>query len=87
MHVVRLMSPRLDHEDQTKDVDFSPTGIARRREAGYANARAAIEAAPWQREFDQLEGVVLHEAGPEGWLGRDNVLPGSSGPPPTPHAR
>ena len=69
MHVVRLMSPRLDHEDQTKDVDFSPAGIARRREAGYANARAAIEAAPWQREFDQLEGVVLHEAGPEGWPG------------------
>ena len=70
MHVVRLMSPRLDHEDQTKDVDFSPTGIARRRQEGYASARAAIEAAPWQHEFDKLEGVVLHEAGPDGWPGR-----------------
>lgn len=79
MHVVRLLAPRLDHEDQTKDVDFSPSGIARRREAGYANAKAAIDAAPWNRAFESLEGVVLHEAGPEGWPGQGKALPGSSG--------
>ena len=86
MHVVRLMSPRLDHEDQTKDVDFSPAGIARRREAGYASARAAIEAAPWQREFDQLEGVVLHEAGPDGWpvRGKEAAVKGTRASPGTP---
>ena len=27
MHVVRLLAPRLDNEDHTKDVDFSPSGI------------------------------------------------------------
>ena len=66
MHVIRLMAPRLDGEDQTKDVDFSPSGIAKRWDAGYANTRSAIERAPWQGEFDPLEGVFLHEA-VEGW--------------------
>ena len=27
MHVVRLLAPRLDNENHTKDIDFSPTGI------------------------------------------------------------
>lgn len=67
MHVVRLLAPRLDREDQTKDIDFSPAGIARRREAGYINTRAAIEAAPWKRSFAAHEGVLLHEPGPGGW--------------------
>jgi NTE family protein len=61
MHVVRLLAPQLDNEDHTKDVDFSPSGIRRRWEAGYAGTRAAIAQAPWQGEFDALEGVVLHE--------------------------
>ncbi len=61
MHVVRLLAPRLDDENHTKDVDFSPTGIKRRWDAGYENARRAIATAPWQGEFDPLEGVILHE--------------------------
>ncbi len=61
MHFVRLMAPRLDNDDQTKDVDFSTTGIQRRWSAGYANAMRAIERAPWQGKFDSLEGVILHE--------------------------
>jgi NTE family protein len=67
IHIVRLVAPRLDHEDSTKDVDFSPGGIARRREAGYENAKAAIAAAPWKGDFAALDGVVLHEAPAEGW--------------------
>ena len=61
MHVVRLLAPRLDNEDHTKDVDFSPSGIRDRWEAGYANTCRAIEQAPWQGEFDPLDGVILHE--------------------------
>ena len=61
MHVVRLMAPRLDNEDQTKDVDFSPQGIERRWNAGLADTRRAIERAPWIGEFDPIEGVILHE--------------------------
>jgi hypothetical protein len=30
MHVVQLLAPQLSHEDHTKDVDFSPTGIRQR---------------------------------------------------------
>ena len=62
MHVIRLMAPSLDREDQTKDIDFSPSGIAKRWEAGYASARSAIEQAPWQGDFNPLEGVILHES-------------------------
>jgi NTE family protein len=61
MHVVRLLAPRLANEDHTKDVDFSPSGIRKRWEAGYADTLRAIERKPWQGEFDALEGVILHE--------------------------
>lgn len=61
MHIVRLMAPRLDHDNQTKDVDFSADSIGRRWSAGYANAMRAIERAPWRGSFDSLDGVVLHE--------------------------
>ena len=73
MHVVRLLAPQLHNEDQTKDVDFSRDGIARRQEAGYADAKAAIELEPWTGEFGAHEGVLLHEAAPGGWkFGRLN---------------
>jgi NTE family protein len=65
MHVVRLLVPSLDNEDQTKDVDFSPSGIRTRWEAGYANTCEAVERAPWEGEFGALDGVILHEPGEE----------------------
>jgi Patatin phospholipase len=46
---------------KTGDVDFSPSGIRQRWDAGYANTQCAIEPAPWEGEFDPLEGVILHE--------------------------
>jgi NTE family protein len=61
MHVVRLLAPRLDREDQSKDVDFSPDGIRNRWAAGLASARHALDQAPWQGAFDAHEGVILHE--------------------------
>jgi NTE family protein len=61
MHVVRLLAPRLEYEDNTKDVDFSPSGIRKRWEAGYAGTQTALTQAPWRGEFDPLEGVILHE--------------------------
>jgi NTE family protein len=61
MHIVRLLAPRLDNEGHTKDLDFTPTGIRKRWDAGYADTRQAIEAAPWRRDVGPLDGVVLHE--------------------------
>jgi NTE family protein len=61
MHVVRLLAPQLENENHTKDVDFSPSSIRRRWEAGYGKTVRALEQAPWEREFDPLEGVILHE--------------------------
>lgn len=62
MHVVRLLAPQLERENHTKDVDFSPASIQRRWEAGYENTSRVLAHAPWQGEFDPLEGVILHEA-------------------------
>jgi len=62
MHVVRLLAPALDHEDHSKDIDFSSAGIRRRREAGYRDTMRTLETAPWRNPVDELEGFVLHEA-------------------------
>jgi NTE family protein len=78
MHVVRLLAPRLPNEDHTKDVDFSPTGIRKRWEAGYADTQRAIEGKPWQGEFDPLEGVILHEPSEE--LPMDQTLGSPAAP-------
>jgi NTE family protein len=65
MHVVRLLTPRLENENHTKDIDFSPSGIGMRREAGYEATMRALKQAPWQGEFDPIEGVILHESMPD----------------------
>jgi NTE family protein len=61
MHVVRLLAPQLDRETHTKDIDFSPSGIMQRWDAGYAHTKAVLQRSPWIGEFDPLSGVVLHE--------------------------
>ena len=65
MHVIRLLAPRLDNENHTKDVDFTPAGIGKRWEAGYRATRRAIEEMPWQHDANPLEGVILHEEMPQ----------------------
>ena len=61
MHVVRLLAPTIDGEDHTKDIDFSPSGIRARSAAGYADTSRVITMAPWEDEFDPMEGIILHE--------------------------
>jgi NTE family protein len=61
MHVVRLLAPMIEGEDHTKDIDFSASGIRRRREAGHAHGRRVLETEPWRGEFDPHEGFILHE--------------------------
>ncbi|QIG91456.1 patatin-like phospholipase family protein [Bradyrhizobium sp. 6(2017)] len=62
MHVVQLLAPQLDHDDHTKDIDFSQAGIRRRWEAGYAHTNAVLARKPWEGQFDPLSGVILHVA-------------------------
>ena len=61
MHVVRLLAPQLENENHTKDVDFSPSSIRRRWEAGHIMTMRALDQSPWECEFDPLQGVILHE--------------------------
>jgi NTE family protein len=61
MHVVSLNAPLLASEDPIKDIDFTPAGIRSRWQAGYMDSKRMIEQAPWEREVDPLEIVVIHE--------------------------
>jgi NTE family protein len=61
MHIARLAAPRLDGEDQTKDIDFTRIGIESRWQAGYADTRHLLQRAPWTKPVDPMEGVVIHE--------------------------
>jgi NTE family protein len=60
MHVAHLLAPRLEGEDHTKDIDFTPAGVRSRREAGYADTQRMLERAPWQAPTDPIEGVIEH---------------------------
>jgi NTE family protein len=62
MHLVRLLSPRLDGEDHTKDIDFTRSGIRSRWQAGYAHAERVLSEKPWLGDVDMLQGVVVHES-------------------------
>lgn len=61
MHVARLVAPRLDGEDHTKDIDFTPSGIRERWRAGYEDTKRMLEAAPWRTHVDPIEGVIIHD--------------------------
>jgi NTE family protein len=62
MHLVRFLSPRLDGEDHTKDIDFTRSGIARRWQAGFDHATKVLAEKPWQAAVDPLAGIVIHES-------------------------
>jgi NTE family protein len=64
MHVVLLLAPRLANENHTKDIDFKPASIRQRWDAGYSDTMRALAQAPWERQFDPLEGVIVHEPKP-----------------------
>jgi NTE family protein len=61
MHIARLVAPKLDGEDHTKDIDFTPAGIRERWREGYADTRRMIERAPWRAPVDPMDGVVIHD--------------------------
>lgn len=61
MHLVRLLAPRLDNDDHTKDIDFSAEGISTRWQAGYDYIRRVIDQQPWDCHVDPLTGVLIHQ--------------------------
>ena len=61
MHVARLVAPQLEGEDHTKDIDFTPEGIAARWDAGLQHTRRMLARAPWRKPVDPIDGVLLHD--------------------------
>ena len=60
MHVAHLLAPRVEGEDHTKDIDFTPIGVNARRAAGYADTMRMIERSPWREPADPIEGIIEH---------------------------
>ena len=61
MHVARLVAPKLEREDHTKDIEFTPAGIRSRWHAGYEDTKRMIERSPWTAPVDPMDGVVIHD--------------------------
>ncbi|MBR8068381.1 patatin-like phospholipase family protein [Burkholderia cenocepacia] len=61
MHLIKLAAPRLDGDNQWKDIDFTPAGIVARRQAGYDAAKRAIAARPWDLPTDPTEGLTVFD--------------------------
>ena len=62
MHVIPLLASRLDGEDQTKDIDFTPSGVRRRWQAGRDDTLRIIARAPWSAPVNPIEGVIVHRS-------------------------
>jgi len=60
MHLLPLHAPRLEGEDQTKDIDFTAAGIDSRRKAGYADTLRVLEERPWENCADTMDGIIIH---------------------------
>lgn len=61
MHLMRLVAPRLEGEDPTKDLDFQPARIRRRWLAARDDARRMIARRPWDAAVDPVDGLVVHD--------------------------
>ncbi len=61
MHLMPLHAPRLEREDQTKDIDFTGMGTETRWRAGYDDTRRVLAARPWEDFADTLDGIIIHE--------------------------
>jgi len=61
MHVIKLTSPRLAGEDETKDIDFTVEGILSRQRAGYDETMRVLIKQPWTTNIDPIEGILIHE--------------------------
>ena len=62
MHLMPLHAPRLEGEDQSKDIDFTSAGIDARRKAGYADTQRVLAEAPWENCADTTDGILIHGA-------------------------
>jgi NTE family protein len=62
MHIARIIAPHAADEDPLMDIDFVPRNIRTRWQAGYRDAQAMIECAPWNDPVDPLQGIVVHDA-------------------------
>lgn len=60
MRLIKLAAPRLDGDDQLKDIDFTPAGLAARQQAGYEDAMRAIAGRPWEAPIDPIQGMTVY---------------------------
>ena len=62
MHIVQLNAAPLEHEDYLRDLDFTPDGIERRWQAGYADTTRTLRRKPWETPIDPMVGVAVYNS-------------------------
>ena len=62
MHIVQLNAAPLQHEDYLRDLDFTPDGIERRWQAGYADTTRTLRRKPWETPIDPMVGVAVYNS-------------------------
>ena len=59
MHIIRLNAAPLENEDYLRDIDFTPEGVDRRWQAGYADTLRTLKHKPWEIPIDPMMGVAV----------------------------
>jgi len=62
MHIVRLNAAPLENEDYLRDIDFTPEGVDRRWQAGYADTFRTLKHKPWEIPIDPMMGVAVFDS-------------------------
>lgn len=61
MHIVELMTPRLDGKDHTRNFNFTTKSIGIQWEAANKDASRAPGCKPWEVEVNPMVGLAVHE--------------------------
>ncbi len=62
MHIIRLNAAPLENEDYLRDIDFTPEGVDRRWQAGYADTVRTLKHKPWDIPIDPMMGVAVFDS-------------------------
>ena len=60
----RPIVPFIEGEGNSRDIDFTASGIRTRWKAGYDDTSRALEIKPWEAEVDPMDGVAVHNCEP-----------------------
>ncbi|MGO9682436.1 MAG: patatin-like phospholipase family protein [Beijerinckiaceae bacterium] len=62
MHLIQLNAQGFEHEGFFRDIDFTPSAVRERWEAGYADTRRMLDRRPWDQPVALINGIAVHNS-------------------------